>query len=114
MAKHYSHNGMGKMGSKKMGSKKMMKGKRHKMMLPRDSAGGGYGDDTQMYHQGPRYYGPGYGQIANMPTYADLHFYPKGKSYLMTDKYPDTIREIDSESNINMNNLKRQPSKSKY
>ncbi len=91
-----------------------MKGRPHKMMMPKDSAGGGYGDDTQLYHEGPGYYGPGYGYIANMPPYADLHVYPKGKSYLMTDKYPDTIREIDSESGANMGNLKSQPSTSMY
>ncbi len=98
----------------KNGSKKMMKGKRHKMMLPRDSAGGGYGDDTQMYHGGPEYYGPGFGSIANMPQYVDMHYYPKGKSYLMTDKYPDTLVEIDSDASSNMGNLKSQPSKSMY
>lgn len=83
-------------------------------MMPRDTAGGGYGDDTQMYHKGKDYYGPGYGHIANMAPYPDMHYYPKGKSYLMTDKYPDTLREIDSEASANMSNLKRQPSKSKY
>ncbi len=100
MAKHYSHKKKGK-GSKKM-------------MLPRDAAGGGYGKETQMYHAGKKYYGPGEGHIANMPPYADMHYYPQEKSYLMTDKYPDTLREIDSDAGSNMSTLKRQPSKSMY
>lgn len=100
MAKHYSHKKNGK--------------KSKPMMMPRDAAGGGYGKDTQMYHEGKGYYGPGYGHFANLPPYADMHMYPKEKKYLMTDKYPDTLREIDADSDANMSNLKRQPSKSKY
>lgn len=100
MAKHYSHKKMKGKGSKRM-------------MLPRDAAGGGYGADTQMYHK-KGYYGPGEGHIANMPPYADMHYYPQEKSYLMTDKYPDTLREIDSDAGSNMKTLKRQPSKSMY
>ena len=86
------------------------------MMMPRDAAGGGYGmgSESQMYHNGKKYYGPGLGHIANMPPYPDMHYYPKEKSYLMTDKYPDTIREIDSDADSNMGNLKSQPSKSMY
>ena len=104
MAKHYSH-------------KKMKNGKRSKaMMMPRDVAGGSYGmkDDSQLYHKGKEYYGPGYGHIANMAPYPDQHYYPPAKSYLNTDKYPDTIREIDSDADSNMGNLKRQPSNSMY
>lgn len=99
---------------KNYGSKRMAKGRKHKMMLPRDTAGMMAGVETQLYHEGPEYYGPGFGSIANMPQYVDLHYYPKEKSYLMTDKYPDTLMEIDSDSTSNMGNLKSQPSTSKY
>ena len=98
MAKHYSHKKKGK-GSKRM-------------MMPRDAAGGGYQDSGR--DKGKEYYGPGQGHIANMPPYADMHYYPQEKSYLMTDKYPDTLREIDSDAGSNMSTLKRQPSKSMY
>ncbi len=103
MAKHYGH-------------KKMKNGKKSKpMMMPRDAAGSSHGkDDDQLYHMGKGYYGPGYGHIANMPPYADLHYYPKEKQYLDTDKYPDTVREIDQDSDVNMRNLERQPSNSMY
>lgn len=99
MAKHYSHKKMKGKGSKRM-------------MLPRDAAGGGYQDSGR--DKGKEYYGPGQGHIANMPPYADMHYYPQEKSYLMTDKYPDTLREIDSDAGSNMSTLKRQPSKSMY
>ncbi len=85
-------------------------------MMPRDAAGGGYGvsEESQMYHKGKKYYGPGFGHPSNMPPYPDIKYYPKEKKYLMTDKYPDTLSEIDSDGDSNMSNLKRQPSKSMY
>ncbi len=104
MAKHYSH-------------KNMKKGKKSSaMMMPRDAAGGGYGvsEESQMYHKGKEYYGPGYGHPSNMPPYPDMHRYPPAKKYLMTDKYPDTLREIDRDGYDNMSNLGRQPSDSMY
>lgn len=112
MAKHYGHKKM----MKGMKSKKMMNGKKSKpMMMPRDAAGSSHGNsDDQLYHMGKGYYGPGYGHIANMPPYADMHYYPKETKYLDTDKYPDTVREIDHDSDVNMGNLKRQPSDSMY
>ncbi len=94
-----------------------MRGKKHKyaMMMPKDTAGSyGMKDDDQLYHLGKGYYGPGYGHPANMPPYPDMHYYPPEKKYLRTDDYPDTIREIDTDSDDNMHNLGSQPSDSMY
>ena len=113
MAKHYSHKKNGNM-PKAMGKKSHKNGSKP-MMMPRDSAGDyGMKDESQLYHMGKEYYGPGYGHPANMPPYPDMHYYPPAKKYLMTDKYPDTIREIDSDADSNMDNLDRQPSNSMY
>lgn len=85
----------------------------HALMLPRDSARGN-GDDTQMYHEGKGYYGPGYGHIANMPPYADLGMYPKSRKYLRTDDYPDTITEIDRDNDFNYGQVEKHRSDSMY
>lgn len=91
-------------------------GHSYAMMMPRDAAGASYDmlEETQMYHKEKGYYGPGYGHPSNMPPYPDMHYYPEGPSYLHTDKYPDTIREIDEDADDNSANLDRQPSDTMY
>lgn len=86
----------------------------HKMMMPRDMAEVGNGDNTQLYHEGKKYYGPGYGHIANMPPYADLGMYPKSRKYLKTNDYPDTIEEIDTDNDFNYGQLEKHRSDSMY
>lgn len=86
----------------------------HALMMPHDTAEARNGDDTQLYHKGREYYGPGYGHIANMPPYADLGMYPKGRKYLKTDDYPDTIQEIDRDNDFNYGQLERHRSESMY
>lgn len=84
------------------------------LMLPPDMAEVGNGDNTELYHKGRKYYGPGYGHISNMPPYADLGIYPRGRKYLKTDDYPDTIEEIDTDNDFNYGQLERHRSDSMY
>lgn len=85
----------------------------HEMMMPRDSTRS-MDDDMQSYHEGKKYYGPGFGHIANMPPYADLGLYPKERKYLKTDDYPDTIQEIDNDDDFNYGKVASHRSKSMY
>lgn len=85
------------------------------LMMPRDHAENhSMYEDTQMYHMGRSYYGPGYGHPANMPPYPDIKYYPKEKQYLDTDDYPDTLREIDRDEDDNIEKVDHQPSESMY
>lgn len=87
------------------------------LMMPNDAADEQHAhmyEQTQMYHMGKGYYGPGYGHASNLPPYPDMKYYPKDAKYLRTGDYPDTIREIDDDGEDNLNNLNRQPSKSMY
>lgn len=83
------------------------------LMMPRDMAEA-EGNETQLYHEGKRYYGPGYGHIANMPPYADLGMYPKERKYLKTNDYPDTLGEIDKDNDFNYGQVEKHRSKSMY
>lgn len=85
------------------------------LMMPHDSAENhGMHEDTQMYHMGRSYYGPGYGHPSNLPPYPDMKYYPKEHRYLHTDNYPDTIREIDHDDADATDRLNHQPSDSMY
>lgn len=85
------------------------------LMMPRDQAENhSMQEDTQMYHRGRSYYGPGYGHPANMPPFPDIKYYPKSPEYLDNDDYADTLREIDEGEDDDRRNLDRQPSHSMY
>ncbi len=83
------------------------------MMMPHD-ASEHMGEETQLYHMGRAYYGPGYGHPSNLPPHVDMKHYPKEKEYLDNYDYPDTLREIDGDEEHNMDNLERQPPSSMY
>ena len=101
MARHYKNN--------------KRNGKSASLMMPRDSAQGqNMGQQSQMYHMGKSYYGPGYGHPSNMPPYPDMKEYPRQKRYLRTGDYPDTLREIEHDDSYNIQKLNSQPSDSMY
>ncbi len=103
MAKHYKQN--------------KKDGKSDSLMMPKDAADNQHGhmsEQTQMYHMGKGYYGPGYGHPSNLPPYPDMKLYPKKRRYLRTGDYPDTMREIDDDAESNIGNLNSQPSNSMY
>lgn len=107
MPRHYKQNKRKSKKSKGAGG----------MMMPHDAAqdqNEGMGEQTQLYHMGKKYYGPGYGEASNLPQYPEMSYYPKGYKYLRTGDYPDTVREIDRDEEDNINNLNRQPSDSMY
>lgn len=52
-------------------------------------------DESSMVDVGRRYYGEGYGNMANMPTAPVMKLYPKPYQGLNNDDYPDNIRSID-------------------
>ena len=123
MARHYKQSPKDRMHESK-GMKKYekmhKKGKGHRdhsdaLMMPRDSTEHrGMEEETQLYHMGKAYYGPGYGHPSNLPPYPDIKYYPKEASALHTDGYPDTIREIDEDGMDNMRNLAHQRSDTMY
>lgn len=121
MARHYSQNKKDRMdesrGMKKSGKRRSHNPGSDSMMMPKDAADNQHDhmyEQTQLYHMGKGYYGPGYGHPSNLPPYPDMKYYPKETKYLNTGDYPDTIREIDHDDTDNLNNLNRQPSKSMY
>lgn len=68
---------------------------------------------TQMYHMGKEYYGPGYGEPANLPQRSRQHYYPHTYSNLEGD-YPDTLREIDEDAHNAYEKVAHYPSDSMY
>jgi len=69
--------------------------------------------DTQMYHKGKAYYGPGYGEPSNMPQNVMMHKYPEPYPRLKCD-YADTMAEIDRDAIDNYKKVEAYPSDSMY
>jgi len=70
-------------------------------------------DNTQLYHMGKGYYGPGYGEPSNLPQQVEQHYYPRTYSNLEAD-YPDTLREIDEDMHDSFEKVAHYPSDSMY
>jgi hypothetical protein len=69
--------------------------------------------ETQLYHKGKDYYGPGYGEPSNLPQREIMHKYPEPYPSLKTD-YHDTITGIDDDLMDSFRKVERHPSDSMY
>lgn len=70
-------------------------------------------DETQLYHRGRAYYGPGYDEPSNLPQHVIRHRYPPMYHDLDND-YPDTLREIDDVLDDDYRKVERYRSDSMY
>ena len=83
--------------------------------MPRDSSKSMKMEkETQYYHMGQSYYGPGYGHFANLSPQVEMKEYPKPYRSLENDAYADTIQEIDGVERDNNRQVDRQRSRSMY
>lgn len=69
--------------------------------------------DTQLYHKGKDYYGPGYGEPSNMPKDVMMTKYPMDY-HNVEGPYSDTVREIDEDLQDSYRKVEAQRSDSMY
>ncbi len=70
--------------------------------------------ETEMYHEGAKYYGEGYGKPQNMPEEVRMSQYPRPHRSLDNEAYPDTVGEIDDDQMYNDKQVESRRSRSMY
>lgn len=84
------------------------------MMEPHRVEGMTTQDESHMVDVGRRYYGEGFGQMANMPSAPVMKLYPKPYQGLNNDDYPDNIRSIDMDGYASEKEIRDHLSDSMY